>query len=119
MGSGPKPGDRPDAARYLPAHHPGRPKGSVNKISRLVKENILAVFDGIGGTQAMINWARRNKTEFYKLYARLVPTQVVTTVDIRDASEFTDSELARIIAGASGAGIAGEEAGEDISNGFH
>lgn len=118
--SGPKRGDRPDAARYLPeGGSPGRPKGSQDRISRTVKENILTVFDGIGGTKAMINWARRNKTEFYKLYARLMPTQITATVDLRDASEFTDSELAQIIAGASGARAVGEETGEGIANGFH
>lgn len=111
-------GSRPDAAKYLPLGR-GRRPGSVNKIGKLVKENILAVFEGLGGTEAMIRWAKKNRTEFYKLYARLVPTQVVATVDIRDASDLTDSELAQIIAGASGAGIAGEEESEGIASGLH
>jgi len=103
----------------LPARGPGRPAGVPNKIGALVKQNIITVFEGIGGTKSMINWARRNKTEFYKLYARLVPTQVMATVEIRDASEYSDAELARFIASASGAGTAGEETGGQIPNELH
>jgi hypothetical protein len=98
---------------------PGRPTGAPNKIGALVKQNIIAVFEGIGGTKSMINWARRNRTEFYKLYARLVPTQVMATVEIRDASEYSDAELARFIASASGAGAAGEETGGEVSDVVH
>lgn len=101
------PGGRPDAAKYLPPGR-GRPKGTLNKVGAQVKQNIIAVFEGLGGIEAMIRWAKKNRTEFYRLYGRLAPTTVMATVDVRDASEFTDSELARIVAGASGAGAAGE-----------
>jgi hypothetical protein len=104
--------------KYLPAGV-GRPKGTPNKIGALVKQNIIAVFEGIGGTKSMMTWAKKNRTEFYKLYARLVPTQVMATVEIRDASEYSDAELARFIASASGAGAAGEETGGEVSAGLH
>lgn len=55
---------------------PGRPKGVPNKFSGLAKENIVAVFDKIGGIDAMAVWAMENQSEFYKLYARLLPVQV-------------------------------------------
>jgi hypothetical protein len=55
---------------------PGRPKGSVNKVTATAKENIIAVFSRIGGEAAMAKWALENLTEFYKIYARLIPTEV-------------------------------------------
>ena len=51
-------------------------KGSPNKLGALAKDNIAAVFNRLGGTAAMARWAEDNKTEFYRIYARLVPTQV-------------------------------------------
>jgi hypothetical protein len=50
-------------------------KGSPNKISGQARENIAAVFTRLGGTAAMAEWAAENKSEFYKLYARLVPVE--------------------------------------------
>jgi hypothetical protein len=54
---------------------PGRPKGSVNKVTATAKENIIAVFSRIGGEAAMAKWALENPTEFYKLYSRLIPVE--------------------------------------------
>jgi hypothetical protein len=42
----------------------------------IARDNIAAVFTRLGGTAAMAEWAKENKTEFYKLYARLIPTEV-------------------------------------------
>lgn len=53
----------------------GRVKGTPNKVTTTAKENILAVFTRLGGTAQMAAWARENQTEFYKIYARLVPTE--------------------------------------------
>jgi hypothetical protein len=53
-----------------------RPLGSKNKIPTAAKENISAVFIRLGGTAAMAEWASENKTEFYKIYSRLLPHEV-------------------------------------------
>jgi hypothetical protein len=53
----------------------GRPPGSPNKTSALAKENIIAVFNRLGGTAGMAEWAKENQTEFYRLYGRLVPVE--------------------------------------------
>jgi len=53
----------------------GRVKGTPNKVTATAKENILAVFTRLGGTAQMAAWAKENQTEFYKIYARLVPTE--------------------------------------------
>ena len=86
-------------------------KGIPNKIGAQVKENVVAVFNRLGGTAEMANWAARHKTEFYRLYARLLPTESVTEIIRRDATELSDNELANIATGSS-AGAAGETPSE-------
>lgn len=54
----------------------GRQKGTPNKVTSTVKDNVLAVFNRLGGTSQMADWAQQNQTEFYRLYARLIPTEV-------------------------------------------
>lgn len=54
----------------------GRVKGTPNKVSASAKENIVAVFTRLGSTAAMAKWAKDNQTEFYKLYARLLPVEL-------------------------------------------
>ena len=61
---------------------PGRPKGSGNKFSGDAKENVVAVFTRLGGTAAMAEWARENPTEFYKIYAKLVPMEHTGVVEV-------------------------------------
>ncbi len=53
----------------------GRAKGTPNKTSATAKENIQAVFVRLGSTAAMAKWAMENQTEFYKIYARLIPIE--------------------------------------------
>ena len=57
-------------------------KGAVTKITKSVKESILAVYDKIGGDEGFSNWANEEKTEFYKIYSRLVPLDVKATGEI-------------------------------------
>lgn len=52
-----------------------RTLGAKNKISGQAKENIQAVFVRLGGTAAMAKWAEENQTEFFKIYARLLPIE--------------------------------------------
>ena len=89
----------------------GSRKGIPNKIGAAVKSNVIAVFDKIGGRDGMAKWALSNKTDFYKLYARLIPTESVTEIIRRDATELSDNELANIATGSS-TGAAGETPSE-------
>lgn len=59
--------------QFKPGHKGGRPKGAVNKTTRAAKELFALVNEDIGGRKAMAEWARENRTEFYKLYARTIP----------------------------------------------
>lgn len=56
----------------------GRRAGTPNRISGTVRENVIAVFDAIGGTEAMERWARENQSEFYRFYSKLLPTEIRT-----------------------------------------
>jgi len=59
----------------------GRPKGVPNKTTVAFKEAVLRAFDGIGGDATFQAWAKKNPTEFYKIAARLIPTEVVGNPD--------------------------------------
>lgn len=54
----------------------GRVAGVPNKVTGIAKDNITAVFIRLGGTAAMAKWAEENQTEFYRIYSRLIPTEV-------------------------------------------
>lgn len=60
----------------------GKPKGAVSHLTRTVKETVLAVFNDLQ-TDAQVNllaWGKKNPTEFYKIAAKLIPTEVNATV---------------------------------------
>lgn len=52
-----------------------RKLGAKSKYPAFAKENIQCVFTRLGGTAAMAKWAKANPTDFYKLYARLIPAE--------------------------------------------
>lgn len=51
----------------------GRQKGTPNKLGGTAKENVACVFVRLGGIQAMVDWAEKNPTQFYGIYAKLLP----------------------------------------------
>ena len=59
----------------------GRKPGVPNKISSTVKDNVISVFEELGGIGNMALWARDNQSQFYNLYAKLLPmsTEVKVT----------------------------------------
>jgi hypothetical protein len=66
----------------------GRRRGTPNKLTKSAKEAFGFAFDAIGGTRALADWAKDNATEFYKLYARLIPVDL-TAGGQGDAIEVT------------------------------
>jgi hypothetical protein len=58
----------------------GRQKGTPNKATVAVKEAFRAAFDDLGGTAALVTWAKENPTAFYQLYSKLIPTEVDATI---------------------------------------
>lgn len=65
----------------------GRPNGARNLVTRAAREAFEMAFEQLGGVDALMSWARVNPTEFYKLYARLIPEQQRHSAD-------TDAPLA-------------------------
>ena len=57
----------------------GRKKGTPNKVTTSMKQALYEAFNGTGGVDQLIAWARqpRNRGEFYRLCARLIPTEIV------------------------------------------
>lgn len=47
-----------------------------NKLSVTARDSVWKVYNEIGGAKHMKRWAEENPTEFYKLYARLIPTNL-------------------------------------------
>lgn len=95
-----------------------RPLGAKNRVGAQVKENIVAVFTRLGGTHAMAEWAKENLTEFYRLYGRLIPSEVIGEFTIRDATELSDAELAAIATGGR-TGVVSAPTGEPEPGEFH
>lgn len=70
--------------------HGGRKKGSKNRVTNDVRQVFHEVYNNMGddedftdpktgekrqqtGHEAMLAWARENKTEFYRLYGKMIP----------------------------------------------
>lgn len=85
---------------------PGRPKGVPNKLSRIAKDNIADVFEELGGIAEMKKWAQDNPTEFYRIYARLIPVEQVHSGSIAGNYIQIPTEQRDIDAVASAAGAA-------------
>jgi hypothetical protein len=58
---------------------PGRPKGIPNKLTTQVKEAMELAFEGLGSVDELIEWGKTNRTEFYKLWIRLLPAKIEAT----------------------------------------
>lgn len=54
----------------------GRKKGSANIATKEVKDALLEAFDRLGGISGLVEWGEDNKTEFYKLWTKLLPHQI-------------------------------------------
>jgi len=54
----------------------GRVKGVPNKTTVAVKAALIEAFENLGGVPSLVTWGEENRTEFYKLWAKLLPTEV-------------------------------------------
>lgn len=62
--------------------NPGRPRGSRNKVNAAFRLSVITVYHAIGGDSAFAEWGRENRTEFYKIAARLIPQELALTTDV-------------------------------------
>ena len=58
--------------------NPGKPKGATNKLTRTVKETVLAAFEELQSDPKanIITWGKSNPRDFYAIAAKLIPTEV-------------------------------------------
>lgn len=70
-----------------PRHGGGSRKGCPNKLTKSAKEAFQFAFEKIGGAEYLAIWAKENPTEFMKLFARLIPTDV----NLEGRIDYTDS----------------------------
>ena len=62
----------------------GRPKGSLNKVTRAFKDLTLAVIDRMGGEDAYLAWAQKNPNLFYGgICKSLIPHEAHHSGEIR------------------------------------
>jgi hypothetical protein len=54
----------------------GKKKGTPTKKTQSVKEAFRLAFEGVGGVRALVAWAKEEKTEFFKIYSKLLPREV-------------------------------------------
>lgn len=54
----------------------GRKKGQPNKVTKLLKEQILEALDLSGGTQWLVKLASEEPTAFAGLLGKVLPTQI-------------------------------------------
>lgn len=62
--------------RRPPAAGIGRKKGVPNKTTASVKLALTEAFKGLGGVPALLSWAKSDPSEFYKLWAKMLPQEV-------------------------------------------
>lgn len=55
----------------------GRKPGSMNKTTATVKAALTEAFERLGGVPALQRWAKSEPTEFYKLWAKMLPVEPV------------------------------------------
>lgn len=69
----------------------GRPKGSTNKVTKTVKEVVLAAFNELQEhpTSNILSWGINNPKDFYNVAAKLIPTEVSATVETIEKQEIT------------------------------
>jgi len=65
-----------------------------------MKEQFLAAYEGIGGLDALITWAKqpKNQAEFYKMLTKLFPKEIIGELKIgKSVSEYSAEELIELI----------------------
>ena len=69
-------GTRPPAAGI------GRKPGVLNKSTASVKNALIEAFEKRGGIPSLVDWAEQDPTEFYKLWAKLLPQELTATIAV-------------------------------------
>ncbi len=93
----------------------GRPKNSKNKVTNDVRESFHKAYANMGGfdengklietgDEAFLKWARENQTEFYRLYAKMIPKTAELAEDLHEdfvATLIFEDEQVKMIEGSA------------------
>jgi hypothetical protein len=61
----------------------GRLPGSANKLTLEAKEAIEIAFEGIGGVEELMAWARTHRTTFYgRIWTKILPRDMKVTGEV-------------------------------------
>lgn len=75
------------------------------------RENLSLAFDLMGGVAALVVWGRQNPTEFYRLWARLIPKESVEV-----SAQLPLEALLEKLNGRSSAGMSVAEAAYSVGS---
>ena len=93
---------------------PGRPMGSKNKVPANLRDDLITVYEKLGGIQGMVEWAKAkegNRALFYRILASTLPRQVAVSARLEHdygLNKLSDDELMEIIEGAKRCNADGE-----------
>lgn len=72
----------------------GAPRGP-QRAGVAAKEALLSAFDRMGGVAGLVKWGKKNPTEFYRIWARLLPREDnvnVTAVGVEELLRQLDEQ---------------------------
>lgn len=61
-------------------HQPSKGGKSSPKVTAAARDQLADAFDFMGGVPALVAWGKKNPTEFYRIWARLIPKEVAEPV---------------------------------------
>ena len=79
----------------------GPTHGTRNKLTVKAKEAFELAFDDLGGAGGLAAWGEANPTDFYRLFARLIPHDVTSRNPQADLAEAIRAGCEREVAGAT------------------
>lgn len=91
----------------------GRKPGTPNRTSRQAKEAIAFVFDGLGGAEGLLQWAKENEENkrvfLTQLFPKIIPLEVqgshhVETVDRTERLRRAEEEVSAVFGRRPGTG---------------
>ena len=54
----------------------GRKKGVPNKTTMAARVALVESFVAMGGINELTKWGKKNQTEFYKIWSKIIPTEI-------------------------------------------
>ena len=71
----------------------GRPKGAKNKLSRLAKDNIAAVYENLGGVEGHVKFLRTHLRALERFYTEVYPKLLTQGVELSGQVGLPDNQL--------------------------